>query len=322
MLPTLNLTYLLTAIIILATAPARSDESTCTNWLSEDFWVTAEPSDISACLDGGRRLEQRNVYGATPLHLASANSNRADILLALLIAGANVNLTNIKGYTPLHVAAERSEIPAIVAYLLVWGSDVNDRLPSPGRGVCISYSRITKNCATTPLHMLSARGSTKDILEIMLAAGADVNVLDEDERTPLHRAAATGDVEAVRTLLQSGANAEATDAQGETPLHTAAKRLNGSVDILKTLLAAGATPDTQRDDGVTPVIHAAYYAQDPEAFKILLNKTDKHCFEAGPDKVSILTGLEYNKGLTKDDDPQVKQELGYWKIHEKCSKND
>jgi len=48
--------------------------------------------------------------------------------------------------------------------------------------------------------------------------GADANIADSHLRTPLHRAAQFGHVEAVRLLLSLGANPIAKDENGWTPL--------------------------------------------------------------------------------------------------------
>jgi cytochrome c len=56
----------------------------------------------------------------------------------------------------------------------------------------------------------------------------------------LHKAARTGDMEAVDELLAAGANVDATDGEGETALHKAAKA--DHVDVVDKLLAAGADP--------------------------------------------------------------------------------
>jgi len=87
----------------------------------------------------------------------------------------------------------------------------------------------------TPLH---AALSTPDrlahnlVLEVLLAAGADPNIATRENvetdsfmrdcrtkgETPLHRAAAFGDEEAIQLLLDAGAKLDARDMHGDSPL--------------------------------------------------------------------------------------------------------
>jgi len=58
--------------------------------------------------------------------------------------------------------------------------------------------------------------------------------IDEAKQTPLHWAAAEGQVEIVRLLLTKfGADANATDSAGRTPLHMAT--INGHVEVARFL---------------------------------------------------------------------------------------
>lgn len=67
--------------------------------------------------------------------------------------------------------------------------------------------------------------------------------------TPLHLAAARGNVQATAVLLDLGADVGARDADGATPLHRAVRQ--GSIEIAKLLLARGADPSAEAERGVT-----------------------------------------------------------------------
>jgi ankyrin repeat protein len=105
-------------------------------------------------------------------------------------------------------------------FLIEHGADVNH--PSPGTG-------------ETPLHAALSKTDSSvynRVLKILLASGADPNSATragvETEafmrdcrtkgETPLHRAAAFGDAEAIQLLLDAGAAIDARDAHGDTPL--------------------------------------------------------------------------------------------------------
>ena len=105
-------------------------------------------------------------------------------------------------------------------YLIEQGADVNVPLPDTGE---------------TPLHAAlskSNRVKYTPVVKLLLARGADPNRATIPGRetggfmrdcrtkgeTPLHRAAAFGNEEDIRTLLKAGAHIDALDANGDSPL--------------------------------------------------------------------------------------------------------
>jgi ankyrin repeat protein len=104
-------------------------------------------------------------------------------------------------------------------FLLESGADANASLPDTGE---------------TPLHAaLSRSGAAQThVARVLLAAGADptraaragaeTGAFMRDVRTrgetPLHRAAAYGDIAAIELLVAGGARKDARDAHGDTPL--------------------------------------------------------------------------------------------------------
>jgi ankyrin repeat protein len=105
-------------------------------------------------------------------------------------------------------------------FLIESGADINRPLPDTGE---------------TPLH--SALCTTNRVrhnlvMRVLLAHGADPNAVTKHGietggfmrdcrtrgETPLHRAAAFGDEEAIRLLLQAGAALDAKDMNGDSPL--------------------------------------------------------------------------------------------------------
>jgi ankyrin repeat protein len=112
-------------------------------------------------------------------------------------------------------------------YLIEHGADVNCPLPNTGE---------------TPLHAALCKANRPAynlVLRVLVAAGADPNrptkvgiatgsfMRDCRTRgeTPLHRAAAFGDGEAIQLLLNAGATIDARDSYGETPLSWASWHL-------------------------------------------------------------------------------------------------
>jgi ankyrin repeat protein len=88
----------------------------------------------------------------------------------------------------------------------------------------------------------AAQGNVARLKE--LAGKVDVNArFGGDGDTALHRAAARGQVEAVKLLLERGAGVDAVDDEGTTPLVSAAYR--GHIEVVKVLLERGAAVDAQ-----------------------------------------------------------------------------
>jgi ankyrin repeat protein len=74
----------------------------------------------------------------------------------------------------------------------------------------------------TPLHIAAAVGNV-ETLRILLDAGADINARDTDiAATPLHVAIGFGQADAGRLLVERGADISARNADGATILHEAA----------------------------------------------------------------------------------------------------
>jgi ankyrin repeat protein len=86
--------------------------------------------------------------------------------------------------------------------------------------------------------------------------------------TALHRAAARGQVQAVRLLLARGASVNAVDDEGTTPLVAAAYR--GHRQVVKLLLERGAAVDAQEMRYRLSSLTHAVGRNDKELVKLLL----------------------------------------------------
>ncbi len=97
----------------------------------------------------------------------------------------------------------------------------------------------------TPLH--SRAGDWKGSVELLIDLGADVHHDADGRGTPLHRAAATGNLGAAQVLLAHGARADSLNRNGQTPLVLALQCCsNATIErlapIAELLLGAMATP--------------------------------------------------------------------------------
>jgi ankyrin repeat protein len=144
-----------------------------------------------------------DLSGATPLWVAAYSANggpfaqggftgrtfatsSAEILQALLEAGANPHLTTVDGTTPLMVAA---------------GLGRSTYTPREPRGV---------------------RSPTGEAaVKVLLEAGSDINAVNEADFTALHGAAFRGLNEIVTYLVEQGARLDVRDFRGRTPYRLA-----------------------------------------------------------------------------------------------------
>jgi ankyrin repeat protein len=125
----------------------------------------------------------------------------------------------------------------LVSFLVECGADVNHPDPDTGE---------------TPLHAALSQGDRiryNLVLKVLLARGANPNAKTKPSvetgafmrdcrtkaETPLHRAAAFGDEEAIQLLLDAGASLEAKDMNGDTPLSWGSW-YGRSIPILRKLL--------------------------------------------------------------------------------------
>jgi ankyrin repeat protein len=158
--------------------------------------------------------------GTTALHWA-VQTDRLDLVEALISAGGKVKVTNRWGVTPLALAVTNGN-PAITRALLKAGAD--PRAPVPGTG--------------TPL-LTAARSGNPDVIKALLAAGVKADEAEESSgQTALMWAAAEDHPAAVKTLLAAGADVRKMSRKNETALFFAVR--TGDIALADALLTAGA----------------------------------------------------------------------------------
>lgn len=86
-------------------------------------------------------------------------------------------------------------------------------------------------------------------------------------QVPIHDAALSGNLEAVKAHIENGADLNATDQQGHTPLMLAS--FNGHTAVVKTLIENGADINIADNKRLTP-LHFAASGAFPETVELLL----------------------------------------------------
>jgi ankyrin repeat protein len=142
----------------------------------------AKPQVVDALLDHGVELDI----------FESAALGKTELLGSLIgRSRRRANSYSPDGFTALHLAAFFGR-PESAALLLDRGADIDAR------------SRNTRLRSVTPLHSAIA-GHRTEVALLLLERGADVNAAQPGGWTPLHQAAANGDLALCKALLKHGA---------------------------------------------------------------------------------------------------------------------
>ncbi|XP_039749502.1 transient receptor potential channel pyrexia-like isoform X2 [Pararge aegeria] len=230
----------------------------------------------------------------TPLHTAVELSNM-DCINELLEAGASIACLNSKGITPLHVCVNKElepplKILANYAYKdadpLRAMVDVKDKdgytvLQAAVKaawvaGVCIALEAgadvtIRAKDGETPIHCAAALGDL-DVLNEILSVSKQKDFIDcqnEEGETPLFKAILFGHLKCVDLILNEGASIKLTMPGDVNVLHVAAEL--GHVDILKHLVEYN---DGIAEDMINNLTTADRRGFGPIHFAVLNNNVD------------------------------------------------
>ncbi|KAI6212729.1 Ion-trans domain-containing protein [Aphelenchoides besseyi] len=204
----------------------------------------------------GRLAETRQ--GQLPLHLAIQASNLPVVQLLLFRQSeAQVRRADADKNTPLHLAA-RKNAEMIRTIAEAGGGDDSNTPNTLGR---------------SPLHETAACGD-EQMLKFLWKLKADANLLDMEEKSPLHVAAEKGRTAIVELLIDKfGASIRARTKDGSTMLHvaSAAGHPDTALAFLKRglLIARGTNADVRTKENYT-ALHTAVQSRQPSVVETLL----------------------------------------------------
>ena len=236
---------------------------------------------VKTLLSGGARIDAKeDRRGQTALIWAAAEGH-ADVVQALIDAGADFKTRLASGFTPLMFAVREGRID-VVRVLLKAGADVNETVPSDG-GRRRGYGGRLPPVGASPL-LVAVMNAHYELAASLLDAGANPNA-DLTGYTVLHAITAVrkpgiGDndpapegsgnltsIELVKKLASHGANLNARMTRranlnntrlnelGATPFMLAA--LTADAELMKTLAGLGADPHLTNGENSTALIVAA-----------------------------------------------------------------
>ncbi len=203
-----------------------------------DVHVRAKAEDWPSQITSEPRAQYRPTGGLTAL-LYAARAGCVGCAAAILDAGADLNRPNPDGVTPLMIALDNWRFDT-AKLLLERGANPHVADSAGRTALYMAVDMHTYHPRFGP-QPAPQQASALDIVRALLAAGVDPNTqldmhrpnrganesrfIDDDlttGATPLLRAAASHDTEAVRLLLEHGALVDLPTVMGVTPLMAAA----------------------------------------------------------------------------------------------------
>lgn len=199
--------------------------------------------------------------------LDEITNGRTDLVFEYLAAGNPARAGDAEGVSLLQWCAYYGDVSAM-KYLLANGAPIESLGENLGLGAASFHghwrlcqfliergadvNRADDDTGETPLHAAlctTDRLRRNIVMKVLLAHGADPNRATKPNRetggfmrdcrtkgeTPLHRAAAFGDEEAIQLLLDAGAKIDAKDMNSDTPLSWAGWHTR-PIPILRKLL--------------------------------------------------------------------------------------
>jgi ankyrin repeat protein len=234
----------------------------------------------------------------------SIQGQRTDLLKAIIVAGWVPHVTG--SWNPLSAAARAKNLEA-VDLLLRWqvppgpgspiieaanagslpivrrfveaGVSPSEALPAAAWIGNIELTRfLIEKGGRLPMDQpdqLPFLSPSREIAELLLPMAPSLDVVDANQRTPLHvlataqngRCRAPGTIEVVKLLLERGAKPDLADATGMTPIANASRA--GCPELVEALLKKGADPALRDASGAT-LLHAAAAAGSAPVVELLL----------------------------------------------------
>ncbi|KAE9414822.1 hypothetical protein Angca_007770 [Angiostrongylus cantonensis] len=176
-------------------------------------------------------IEDKTDYGMTPL-LSAVSSDALEVVKILIGQNADICATDNDGRTAIFIGAKFNAVK-VLRYLL----DLCRQKDNESSSIRDLVNHPDHN-QMTAMHVVCNNGYI-EVSKLLYEYGASIEVLNEEEETPLHLAAARGETVSVRQLLDWDKRLLLLrNEDADTPLHLAAK--NGRAETMKVLLDAGA----------------------------------------------------------------------------------
>nr|CAI5857375.1 unnamed protein product [Callosobruchus analis] len=213
---------------------------------------------VKALVRAGANITDENKGGFTAVHLAAQHGHLQ--VLEVLRSSNTLRIISKKlGVTPLHVAAYFGQADTVRELLTHVPGTVKSDSPN-GASLVPALAGVQVDAAThengyNPMH-LACYGGHGTVVGLLLSRSAELlQSVDRHGKTGLHIAAQHGHYQMVEVLLGQGAEINAPDRNGWTPLHCAARA--GCFEVVRLLVESGASPKSETNLGAAPIWFAA-----------------------------------------------------------------
>lgn len=202
---------------------------------------------VKALLAAGADPAARDALQSTASHYA-AYGGHLDIIDFLIGAGADMRSADRNGLTPFLHACAQGHLST--AQRLLSDCDVDLTRCGVQKGSALHFAAYNKHLEVVVAILEKAKERGDAFVRGL------VQVRDDEQATPLHKAAYSGIGQIVEALLENGAAINAVDREGATPLHKAA--FSAEAETVTVLLAHGAAIDKLDKCGGTALFNACY----------------------------------------------------------------
>ncbi len=249
--------------------------------------LLAKRTDLTLAIE----LPDQKSVQLSAIHIAAANGH-LEAIQTLVDLGVPVDLPDRAGGTALHYAAnegfhasvallarmmhENGGVGANPKMIHAWSIDkienAEKELASDNPG-----NKALKLADWTPLHIAAAKGDVK-VTKSLVEGGADPDIPNRAGLSPLHTAIAEDQVDVALWLAASGANLECRDKTGDTPLQAAIKREDMSLAVELSAKEPGRKFDYLHEDQMddryrATLFHKAAMGNNEKLTSFLLNAT-------------------------------------------------
>jgi ankyrin repeat protein len=182
----------------------------------------------------------------------------------------------------------------------------------------------TDECGDTPLHRAAAAGQLAAAIALV-RAGAEVNVTNAARVSPLHMACRSGVTDLAALLLENGADVDALDERSSTPLHVAASSATCTLLLEKRAELSAVDADGQQPLHVAAAksdsAHVALLVESGAALDCVTrdsNRTPLHLAVAAGNCSSAVMLLKKGANRGARDEPLRRSPLHLAALHDRA----